>query len=180
MSKSSKRLDDSERPNDQIHAGDQDVITYDNLYHNYVAPVLEEMQMYTLPLATLLVGTAAHESEGGRFVKQVDGPAVGLYQMEPRTHDDLWKDMSPKLQQKIYKVSGYTSKPDAAVMEKDHKYSTIMAAVFYMRFKQPIPQTLMGQACYYKQYWNTRYGAATPEEFVNDYERYTKPHRAVK
>ena len=38
---------------------------------------------------TLLLGTAKAES-GLIYLKQLKGPALGLYQNEPKTHKDTW------------------------------------------------------------------------------------------
>lgn len=34
--------------------------------------------------------TAAIESDCGYYIKQVNGPALGIWQMEPVTHSDIW------------------------------------------------------------------------------------------
>jgi len=40
----------------------------------------------------LLLATAAIESDCGYYIKQVNGPALGIWQMEPATHDDIWEN----------------------------------------------------------------------------------------
>ena len=40
----------------------------------------------------LLLGTAAVESSGGRYLYQIKGPARGIFQMEPRTGWDIWEN----------------------------------------------------------------------------------------
>lgn len=37
----------------------------------------------------LLLGTAAQESEFGKYIRQIRGPALGVFQMEPATFDWL-------------------------------------------------------------------------------------------
>ena len=34
--------------------------------------------------------TAAIESDCGYYIKQLNGPALGVWQMEPATHNDTW------------------------------------------------------------------------------------------
>ena len=38
----------------------------------------------------LLLATAAIESKCGHYIKQINGPALGIWQMEPETHGDIW------------------------------------------------------------------------------------------
>lgn len=40
----------------------------------------------------LLMCTAAIESDCGYYIKQINGPALGPWQMEPETHDDIWEN----------------------------------------------------------------------------------------
>ena len=57
---------------------------------NIVNPVLHDLQMYTKEMAELIVFTCAVESNGGTYVKQIKGPALGIYQVEPSTFTDIW------------------------------------------------------------------------------------------
>ena len=55
-----------------------------------VKPALEAIGYYSPAAEALIMGTAAQESHL-KYVKQLgDGPALGLFQMEPATHDDIW------------------------------------------------------------------------------------------
>lgn len=61
--------------------------------HDYIIkPTLEYMggNYYSKDASFLLLCTAAIESDCGEFIKQVNGPALGIWQMEPATHDDVW------------------------------------------------------------------------------------------
>ncbi len=63
--------------------------------HDYIIkPTLEYMGgNYNSDKARfLLLCTAAIESNCGYYIKQVDGPALGIWQMEPATHDDIWEN----------------------------------------------------------------------------------------
>lgn len=68
----------------------------------------------------LLLGTAIQES-GLVHVRQVGGPALGYWQMEPATHDDIWASFvqhRPELRRALggYLVNGA---PAAPLMETD-------------------------------------------------------------
>jgi hypothetical protein len=126
----------------------------------------------------LLLGTALHESGGLMYRRQLGGgPALGLYQMEPRTHDDIWKNFlayHPKLAdvlRQIYTPAG--AELDATRLEVDDDYATAMARVFYWRVPAALPAAgdLAGQARYWKQYYNTPLGRGTVARYVQDWER---------
>ena len=61
--------------------------------HDYIIkPTLEYMggNYNTVEARFLLLCTAAIESDCGKFNKQINGPALSWWQMEPDTHDDIW------------------------------------------------------------------------------------------
>jgi len=121
----------------------------------------------TTAAVELLMLTAATESRLGTYLYQIRGPAVGIFQMEPPTHDDI----------QARKVIGrYTNVPlaDASVMAWDLAYAIVMARIYYMQFIEPLPAAddIAGLADYWKEYYNTEAGAGTPEKAVADYERY--------
>ena len=57
-----------------------------------IKPTLDSLQMYSQAAEELLVFTCACESLGGTYLKQVKGPALGIYQMEPATYQDIWEN----------------------------------------------------------------------------------------
>ena len=55
-----------------------------------IRPALEKLSLWSLSAEELVLGTAIVES-GLTYLKQHgDGPALGLWQVEPATHDDLY------------------------------------------------------------------------------------------
>ncbi|HQO65941.1 MAG TPA: two-component regulator propeller domain-containing protein, partial [Spirochaetales bacterium] len=60
-----------------------------------IRPTLVDMGHYSPEAEALLLGIAAQEARGGRYLAQLRGPARGIYQMEPATHDDLWRHFLP-------------------------------------------------------------------------------------
>jgi hypothetical protein len=114
----------------------------------------------------LLLGTAAHESFCGRWLHQVSGPAVGIYQMEPRTHDDVARRLSrdTELGMRVYRLSNDAY---AAAMAWDLRYATAMARAYYWYDPAPLPDAddIGGLAAYAKRRWNTSAGKATVEDY---------------
>ena len=57
-----------------------------------VRPILEKLDLWSGAAENLLVGTSLVES-GLFYVRQLrGGPALGFFQMEPATHDDIWRN----------------------------------------------------------------------------------------
>ncbi len=114
----------------------------------------------------LLAMIAAHESLGGKYRRQVGGgPALGLYQMEPTTHDSIW-DHSDTIHGKALKLG---IKRDLSKLEFDDRYATFVARAYLAMDKNPLPKTPEAMAAYCKHYWN-RTGKATPEKYLNDWQ----------
>ena len=61
-----------------------------HLLDRVIAPALEKIGLWSRAAEELVLGTAIIES-GLTYLKQHgDGPALGLWQVEPATHDDLY------------------------------------------------------------------------------------------
>jgi hypothetical protein len=140
-----------------------------------IRPVLKDLGLYSENAEKLVLGTACVESDCGRWLKQLgDGPALGIYQMEPATHDDIWEnylDGNRKLSSgaKFY-IADYTPRL-ADEMISNLAYATAMCRVHYLRFADPIPDNLPGQAAYWKRYYNTPLGKGTVEDYITAWRR---------
>lgn len=127
----------------------------------------------------LLIVTAGPESNMGEYLHQLgSGPACGIYQMEPRTHDDIWDNFLTYRYDLAQAVRGYRSaefEDDSMQMCGNLYYATAMARAFYLRFSEPIPDChdIEGLAQYYKKYWNTRKGASTVQATIEAYKYFT-------
>jgi len=130
--------------------------------------------LYSVAAEELLAITIAQESHGGTYLWQNDrlgfpkGPALGIYQMEPATHDDLVENF---LRYRALWLDRLGS-VDAHRLTYDLQYATRMARLNYYRVKEPIPADLEGQFRYYKKYWNTELGAATLDEVRKNYHNF--------
>lgn len=133
-----------------------------------IEPVLKTYDLYSEAAVNLLLGTCAQESRMGYYLKQVKGPALGIYQMEPATHNDILQNM-PEYRE-VEKVR--PSPPSALIF--DLTYATILCRLQYWRFPEPLPKAndLEGLAKYWKKYYNTEKGKGTVEQFVRNYYKY--------
>ncbi len=125
----------------------------------------------------LLLMTAAHESGLGRYTKQINGPALGLYQMEPATMIGSYKNYlnypgRKDLAKKIIGISG-VSGPDRGQLQFNPVYSSIMARLKYWRAPGALPPAseTWALAEYAKDHYNTHLGKATPEKYHDAYRR---------
>jgi hypothetical protein len=139
-----------------------------------IRPVAEFLEMDSVAAQNLLIGTALVES-GLRHLEQLGGgPALGVYQMEPATHDDIWRTWlahRPKIRAEVrtWRIGGR----GASEMAGNLYYATAMARVHYWRDPQPLPDAtdIRGLGEYWKRVWNTEQGAGTVERFVDVYRK---------
>ena len=140
----------------------------DQLLKYIIRPTLQEMgpQFTSQSAEVLLLITAAVESDLGHFVHQVGGgPAMGLYQMEPDTHEDLWDNWLDYRPDSSNLISGGRSDPSRLMW--DLRYSTQLCRMHYWRFPEPLPEywDRDGHWAYYRYRWNSFLGATSPRKF---------------
>jgi hypothetical protein len=151
-------------------------IDKNQLRDSVVVPVLKVLDLYSDSAVNLLMGTAAVESNLGEYITQIGGPARGVFQMEPATHDDIVKHYlhyKPDLVEKIKEATGVNSL-DSRHLTGNLYYAAAFARIHYLRVPKPLPNAgdLIELASYWKDYYNTKYGKGTTAKFINKYERY--------
>lgn len=124
----------------------------------------------------LLLATAAIESKCGYYIKQVGGPALGVWQMESATHDDIWVNCDAlfKSRFKLRIVRMAFKKSPLSVHENmivSPMYACAMARLKYSMDAEPLPDhnNLMAMYVYYKRIYNTPLGASTYAKFEAAY-----------
>lgn len=138
-----------------------------------IEPVLLDMECYGMDAVNMLIMIAAHESRHGYYLHQDPGPAVGIFQIEPATHDDMiaWLERDrPELLQKLF---NWTSKVDPEMMAGNMYYATFMARCFFLRFPEALPATPEAMAAYAKKKWNTVEGKATPADYLKAFKEWS-------
>ena len=127
----------------------------------------------------LLMFTAAHESKLGTYLKQLhDGPAKGLFQIEPATWEDVfvnYLNYRKPLRDTVQSFSIRTM-PIEMDMEGNLAMQIVMARVIYLRVSEALPSKddVFGMALYYKQHWNTHLGVATISGAIGSYKKYVQ------
>lgn len=115
------------------------------------------------------MGTAMQESHL-TYLRQVGGgPAMGVFQMEPNTHDDLWDnfiDYQPQLRRVMRHTFGTLAHCTCDRMISDMLYAAVMARLQYYRRPEPLPDEDLGEiSAYWKQWYNTPGGHGTRPQF---------------
>lgn len=136
-----------------------------------IRPVLKALELHSAEAEDLLMLTAAQESKLGFHLTQLNGPALGIYQIEPATHKDILRYLSRRTDL-AQKVGMFAVKGSHDELVWNLAYSTAIARIKYYMVPLPIPLSLGGQAEYYKKYYNTALGKATVAEALGNYRRY--------
>lgn len=130
-----------------------------------VRPTLSALGLGSESAVNLLTGTVLAES-GGIWLKQVGGgPALGLWQMEPFTHDDCWTNWLrfPAQSKAATVIRGMlgNKEPDASYLVSNLRYACAMARIKYYRATPPLPHATdaAGLSAYWKTHYNTASGA---------------------
>ena len=143
-----------------------------------IEDTLEQTGLYSDDAVNLLLGTCAQESSMGKYRRQIGGgPALGIFQIEPRTFKDIrdrYLRFKPELLEKILKVSQLKDLSDPEELVYNDRLSICIARVYYLRLKSSIPSDINGWAAYWKRWYNTPRGKGTEEEFIANFNRYVK------
>lgn len=152
------------------------MINTQQLREYIIKPTLSKLNCYSKNAEELIVFTCAAETNGGEYIKQVEGPALGIYQCEPATYTDIWQNYiinKPSLSIILslqFNVHGIPS-PERLVY--DLGYATAICRIHYMRVKENLPSANDEVAMweYYKAHYNTPKGAATKKKSIDAYKR---------
>lgn len=141
-----------------------------------IRPSLEYIGLWSQAAENLVVGTALTESRG-EYLKQLgSGPALGLWQMEPATHADIWEHFLAYQDDLADRVRGLqTVRADDFHEELVGNlfYAAAMCRVHYRRVPAalPLPGDKVGLARYWKEHYNTPAGAGTVPKALPYFEQ---------
>lgn len=150
-------------------------IQADHFRQHSIRPALTSLGLWSQAAEELLLGTALHESQL-RYRRQLGGgPARGLFQMEPATHNDIWNNFLVYHKGLGAQVKALKTTPDSNVLselENNDRYAAAMARVHYRRAPALLPAAgdLPAMAAYWKKYYNTVYGAGTVQQYIDDWK----------
>lgn len=139
-----------------------------NQFRNLIESVLgNHPELFSESAVQLLLGTAAQESGFGTYLRQLGGgPAIGVFQMEPKTF--IW------LRDKYKKKYPEIANREVTDMEWDLRLAILMARLRYriVPAKLPPAHHVGALAAYWKEFFNTVHGAGTVEQFIANYRKF--------
>lgn len=138
-----------------------------------VRPTLEALGAWSQSAEELVIGTAAHESLL-YHLKQLGGPALGVYQIEPATHKDVWDNYLAYREDMASKVRGMASQHLADLDDElvgNLHYATAICRLIYYRRPEPLPAAddVVGLAQYWKAHYNTHLGKGRIDDWIDHY-----------
>lgn len=165
----------------------EDLIIMNNEHFriHIVRPTLKLMDgyikgMWSEAAENLLVGTAIMESDLA-YLKQKNGPALGVYQIEPFTHKDITERYieESKFRDEFGNMFDnmvgwpYPDEFDINQLIFDLRYATMIARIKYWMSVEPLPSANDIHAL--GHYWNKNYNAnpdvGTAEQFESKYRK---------
>lgn len=151
-----------------------------------IRPALNGIMMCSESAIQLLAGTCAQESQMGTYLKQIEGPAKGIMQMEDVTHDDIhntYLRYSQDLTALLYSTCGMVPRnvgtiPDSSILIYNMRYAVCMARIKYARSSKPMPALgdTVAQANYWKDLYNSASGKGDTAAYILNYNRFVKPY----
>lgn len=147
----------------------------DDLRLFVIRPALTLTSLWSQSAENLLCGTILAES-GGAALKQRGGPALGLYQTEPRTHNTIKTSLLQPddeiLLAKVLQSCGLKELPTHDALVWNLRYATIVARLVYRLTLTDLPDAndATALANYHKLYYNTLKGKSDPKKTVKLFE----------
>lgn len=119
-----------------------------------------------------MIATAAIESNCGDTIKQIKGPALSAWMVEPRTHDSVWVncDYLKKPRNRTHIKALMIKKSPLSVHNNliiSPMYACVMARLKYAMDQEALPphNEQFEIYKYYKRIFNTALGASTFDKF---------------
>lgn len=140
-----------------------------------IRPALHAVGIWSQARECLVLGTGAHESRY-QFMQQLGGgPALGYWQCESATHDDIWTNwlnFRPLLAQPLNMLRFGEISPMSLM--RYPLYAAALCGLHYMRAQRGYQLPPQGdaalQAAYHKKYYNTAAGKTDVSKSVVDFQ----------
>ncbi len=141
-----------------------------------IRPALQLTNLWSNAAENLVLGTGLIESNY-EYLKQINGPALGYWEIEPETHADVKKWLNSRINKpladRVLAACFMSVFPDDNALVWNFRYSCIMCRLVYTRKHEELPpgSDVLALANFYKQYYNTSKGKA---DIVNAIELFRK------
>ena len=150
-----------------------------------VQPTLLAITLWSLSAEELLIATAVHESAGLTYIRQLpradgrQGPALGFFQIEPATAEDLVKRYIFQDKTELGKRLRIASQfePWGNINERligDMRFGCIIARLKYWSAPPPLPRAgdVPAMASYWWRFYHGDVGENKESDFIASYERW--------
>lgn len=137
-----------------------------NVFNKKVEKITEKKFLNLIPkdipkeYHKILLETAVYESELVAGAKQKNGVALGIMQIEPATHQDIYNNYlvyRPELMERLKSLGSYTDND----IRYNTPYAIYVAYILYrrnIRGKEGLLKNKHGRAVLYKTHYNTTKG----------------------
>lgn len=135
------------------------MINTEQILRLIIRPALQITGLDSLSAERLILFTGMVES-GYQNIAQISGPALGFWQVEPRTHADIKKWLcrpdNKRLKESILAASYMEILPDDGPVIWNMRYACLICRIVYYRYSEPLPKPddYEGMARYHKRYYN--------------------------
>lgn len=139
------------------------------LRHEVIRPTLTKCLLWSKRAENLLVGTGLVESEFN-YLKQIRGPAISFWQLEPTTITWLVARLSidRDLFKRVKDTLHYVDLPiDPYVVMHNMAYACVLARLKYWYDPTPLPDEHNVEAM--ARYWGRQYNTLNKEEDIKRY-----------
>lgn len=143
------------------------------ILHEVVRPALQMAGIWSEAREQIVLGTGCVES-AYKYVAQIGGgPALGWFQCERATHDDMWQHYigyRADLKHKLRLLCEGLERPGALVAFP--QYAAAICGTHYLRDRRALPAAgdAQGMAQLHKQAYNTAAGGTDPAESVRHFQ----------
>jgi len=156
-----------------------DIQNFKNLI---LTPTLKAVDLYSESAVNLLLGTAIQESRLTYLKQKGGGPALGLFQIEPNTFNDIYFRYLQREDKKelLGRVRQFTTQQDVRDQVIGNiPFAVVIARVRYYMVPEALPayDDLEGLGKYWKRFYNTDGGKGEASEFKKNYEIYVLGER---
>jgi len=133
-----------------------------------IQPTLKHLGLYSLAAENLVLGTALVESRA-EYLRQIKGPALGLWQCEPATWLDLHENFlryRTDLAARLAELTTAAKMTEGAQeMVGNLYYACAVCRLVYRRAPEALPDAddAQGMASYWKRFYNSELGKGTAE-----------------
>lgn len=136
-------------------------MTLSEIKWGLIAPTLKKIGLYSDTALNLVTGTGLVESGFRATVQSGGGPALGWFQMEPATYQDIWDNYlryRPALADAVRGLCSGES-PTTSQIQTNPRFAAAMCRIKYLRSSLPLPKNTAFNLCqYWKNIYNTPKG----------------------